>query len=72
MWGYSEVEIVQFGLIFGVGVFMFYMVFIILQFVWELKVGCFGIFVLLLGLGFGFVGFVVKGVIKFFFVGNIG
>ena len=71
MFGYSEEQIAQFGLTFGVGAFMLYMVFIILQLARESKAGRFGTFVLLLGLGFGMVGFAAKGLIKFF-LGNLG
>ncbi len=67
MFGFSEEQIAQFGLTFGVGAFMIYMVFIILQLARESKAGRFGTFVLLLGLGFGMVGFVAKGVLKWFF-----
>ena len=71
MFGYSEEQIAQFGLTFGVSAFMLYMVFIILQLARESKEGKFGTFVLLLGLGFGMVGFAAKGLIKFF-LGNLG
>lgn len=71
MFGYSEEQIAQFGLTFGVSAFMLYMVFIILQLARESKAGKFGTFVLLLGLGFGMVGFAAKGLIKFF-LGNLG
>ncbi|MBK6472580.1 MAG: DUF2788 domain-containing protein [Betaproteobacteria bacterium] len=70
MFGYSEEQIAQFGLTFGVGAFMLYMVFIILQLARESKAGKFGTFVLLLALGFGLVGFVAKSVIKFFIEGG--
>jgi hypothetical protein len=71
MFGYSEEQIAQFGLTFGVSAFMLYMVFIILQLARESKAGKFGTFVLLLGLGFGMVGFAAKGLIKFF-LGGLG
>ena len=64
MFGYTEEQIAQFGLTFGVGAFMLYMVFIILQLARESKAGRFGTFVLLIGLGFGLVGFAAKGLIK--------
>jgi len=67
MFGFSEDQIAQFGLTFGVGSFMLYMVFIIVQLARESKAGRFGTFVLLLGLGFGMVGFLAKGVLKWFF-----
>lgn len=69
MFGYSEEQIAWFGLTFGVGAFMLYMLFIILQLAKESKAGRFGTFVLLLGLGVGLIGFVAKGVIKFFIGG---
>ena len=71
MFGYSEEQIAQFGLSFGIGAFMLYMLFIILQLARESKAGRFGTFVLLLGLGFGMVGFAAKGLIKFF-LGDMG
>lgn len=64
VFGYTEAQIAWFGLTFGVGAFIAYMVFIILQLAHESKAGRFGTFVMLLGLGFGFVGFVAKGLIK--------
>jgi hypothetical protein len=64
MFGYTEAQIAGFGLTFGVGAFMLYMVFIILQLAHESKAGKFGTFVLFLALGFGFIGFVAKGIIK--------
>lgn len=70
MFGYTEEQIAQFGLTFGVGAFMLYMLFIILQLARESKAGRFGTFVLLIGLGFGLVGFAAKGVLKFFI--NVG
>ncbi|MFN9773670.1 MAG: DUF2788 domain-containing protein [Burkholderiales bacterium] len=64
MFGYTEAQIAGFGLTFGVGAFMLYMVFIILQLAHESKAGKFGTFVLFLALGFGFIGFIAKGIIK--------
>ncbi|MBV8124784.1 MAG: DUF2788 domain-containing protein [Burkholderiaceae bacterium] len=71
MFGFTEEQIAQFGLTFGVTAFMLYMVFIIIQLARESKAGRFGTFVLLLGLGFGLVGFAAKGLIKFFLAGII-
>jgi hypothetical protein len=64
MWGYNEAQIASFGLSFGVGAFMLYMLFVIGQLAWEAKAGRFGTFVLFLGLGFGLVGFVAKMVVQ--------
>ncbi|MDE2371153.1 MAG: DUF2788 domain-containing protein [Burkholderiales bacterium] len=66
MFGLTEEQIANFGLTFGVGAFMLYMVFIIFQLARESKAGRFGTFVLFLALGFGLVGFVAKGIIKYF------
>jgi hypothetical protein len=71
MFGYTEEQIAWFGLTFGVSAFMLYMVFIILQLARESKAGRLGTFVLLLGLGFGLLGFAAKGVIKYFMAGII-
>jgi Protein of unknown function (DUF2788) len=72
MFGYTEEQIAQFGLTFGVSAFMLYMLFIILQLARESKAGKFGTFILLLGLGFGLVGFAAKGLIKYFLAGLDG
>ena len=66
MFGYSEEQIAQFGLTFGVSAFMLYMAFIIFQLARESKAGRFGTFVLFLALGVGLIGFVAKGFIKYF------
>jgi hypothetical protein len=49
--GFTEAQIAQFGLTFGVAAFMLYMLFIIGQLAWESKAGRFGTFVLFLGPG---------------------
>jgi len=63
MFGMTEEQIAQFGLTIGVGGFILYMMFIILQLARESKAGKFGTFVLFLVLGFGVLGFVAKNVI---------
>ncbi|HEX5372720.1 MAG TPA: DUF2788 domain-containing protein [Aquabacterium sp.] len=63
MFGWSEEQIAQFGMTVGVGGFMLYMVFIILQLARQSKAGKFGTFVLFVVLGFGLLGFVAKQVI---------
>jgi len=68
--GLTEAQIAWFGLTFGVGAFMLYMVFIILQLAHESKAGKFGTFVLFLALGFGFIGFIAKGIIKWMLGGH--
>ncbi|WP_374568278.1 DUF2788 domain-containing protein [Ideonella sp.] len=71
MFGFTEEQIANFGLTFGLTAFMLYMVFIILQLARESKAGRFGTFVLFLGLGVGLVGFAAKGLIKFFLAGIV-
>lgn len=61
--GFTEEQIAQFGLTIGVGGFMLYMAFIIVQLARESKAGKFGTFVLFLVLGFGLLGFLAKNVI---------
>ena len=70
MGGITEEQIAQFGLTFGVGAFMLYMVFIIFQLARESKAGRYGTFVLFLALGVGLIGFVAKGIIKLFIGGE--
>ena len=64
MFGFSEEQIAGFGLTFGLGAFMLYMIFIVGQLAWEAKAGKFGAFVIFLGLAFGMVGFVAKYLIQ--------
>jgi hypothetical protein len=66
---FTEEQISQFGLTFGIGAFMLYMVFIIYQLARESKAGRFGTFVLFVTLGFGLLGFAAKGLIKYFLRG---
>ncbi len=64
MFGFNEEQFAWFGLTIGVAGFMLYMLFIVLQLAWESKAGKFGTFVIFLGLAFGMLGFVAKGVIQ--------
>ena len=64
MFGFTEEQIASFGLTFGLGAFMLYMLFIVGQLAWEAKAGKFGAFVIFLGLAFGMVGFVAKYLIQ--------
>ena len=64
MFGYSEEELSGFFLSWGIGAFILYMVFIIAQLAWKSKAGKFGTFVMFLGLGVGFVGYIAKVVIQ--------
>ena len=64
MFGFSEEQFAWFGLTVGMGAFMVYMLFIIGHLAWVSKAGIFGTFVIFLGLAFGILGFVAKGVIQ--------
>lgn len=64
VFGYTEAQIAQFGLTFGVGAFILYMLFIVLNLARESKAGKFGTFILFLVLSFGMLGFLAKSVIK--------
>lgn len=64
IFGYTEGQIAQFGLTFGVGAFILYMMFIVLNLARESKAGKFGTFIIFLVLSFGMLGFVAKNIIK--------
>jgi hypothetical protein len=66
MFGFNEEQITNFGMSFGIGAGILYMLFIIGQLAWESKAGKFGTFVMFLGLAFGFVGFLAKYLIQYF------
>lgn len=64
VFGYTEAQIAQFGLTFGVAAFILYMLFIVLNLARESKAGKFGGFILFLVLSFGMLGFVAKSIIQ--------
>jgi hypothetical protein len=64
LFGYTELQVAQFGLTFGVGAFILYMLFIVLNLAKESKAGKFGTFILFLVLSLGMLGFVAKSIIK--------
>lgn len=64
VFGYTEAQIAQFGLTFGVGTFILYMLFIVLNLALESKAGKFGTFILFLVLSFGMLGFMAKNIIQ--------
>ena len=63
MFGYSEEQIAEFGMTFGIGAFMLYMLFIIFDLARKSKAGKLGTFVLFFVLAFGMIGFVAKSII---------
>lgn len=69
MFGFSEEQVSSFGMSFGIGAFMLYMLFIIGELAWKAKAGKVGTVILFFVLAFGMLGFVAKFVIQLF-VGN--
>jgi hypothetical protein len=64
IFGYTEAEIAEFGLTFGLTAFMLYMLFIIGELAWKSKAGKMGTFILFFVLAFGMLGFAAKAIIK--------
>jgi hypothetical protein len=64
VFGFTEAQIAEFGVTFGVGAFMLFMLFIIGEIAWKSKAGKTGTVVLFIVLAFGMVGFVAKAVIQ--------
>jgi hypothetical protein len=64
LFGYTEAQIAEFGVTFGVGAFMLFMLFIIGEIAWKSKAGKTGTIVLFIVLAFGMVGFVAKAIIQ--------
>ncbi len=64
LFGYTEAQIAEFGVTFGVGGFIVFMLFIIGNLAKESKAGKFGTFILFFVLAFGILGFVAKNVIQ--------
>lgn len=64
MFGFSEEQISQLGLTWGLGLFIAYMLFIIWDLAKQSKAGRLGTFVLFFVLAFGMLGFVAKVAIK--------
>lgn len=64
MFGFTEAQIASFGMTFGIGGFMLYMLFIVWNLARESKAGRMGTLVLFFVLGFGMLGFIAKAVIE--------
>ena len=64
LFGLTEAQIAQFGLTFGVGAFILYMLFIVWNLARESRAGRFGTFVLFMVLSFGMLGFLAKNLIQ--------
>ena len=63
---FTEEQISQFGLTFGLAGFILFMLFIIWSLARESKAGRLGTFILFFVLSFGMLGFVVKTVLQCF------
>ena len=61
--GFTEAQIAEFGVTFGVGAFIVYMLFIIWSLAKQSKAGRLGTFVLFFVLAFGMIGFIAKSII---------
>ena len=60
MFGFTEAQIAQFGMTFGIGAFILYMLFIIGELAYKSKAGKVGTFVLFFVLSLGMLGFISK------------
>jgi len=63
VFGFTEEQITEFGMTFGIGALMLYMLFVILNLARKSKAGKLGTFVLFFVLAFGMLGFVAKSII---------
>ena len=64
MFGLTEQQVSQFGLTWGLGIMIAFMLFIIWDLAKGSKAGKFGTFVLFFVLAFGILGFVAKSLIQ--------
>ncbi|MDI6746582.1 MAG: DUF2788 domain-containing protein [Rhodocyclaceae bacterium] len=64
LFGYTEAQIAGFGLTFGLGAFMLYMLFIIGELAHRSKAGKIGTIALFIVLAFGMLGFIAKTIIE--------
>jgi Protein of unknown function (DUF2788) len=64
LFGFSEEQISEFALTYGLGAFVLFMLFIIWDLARKSKAGRLGTFILFFVLAFGILGFVAKQVIQ--------
>jgi hypothetical protein len=64
MFNFTEEQFSEFGVTFGVGAFILYMLFIIWDLAKQSKAGRLGTFVLFFVLAFGMVGFIAKSILS--------
>ena len=60
----TEAQVAEFGMTWGVGGFILFMLFIIANLARDSKAGKFGTFILFFVLAFGMLGFVAKAIIQ--------
>lgn len=65
MFGFTEQQIAQFGMTFGLGAFILFMLFIVGNLAWQSGAGKTGTLVLFFVLSLGMLGFVAKAVIEY-------
>ena len=61
--GLTEAQVAEFGMTWGIGAFIVFMLFIVWKLARDSKAGRFGTFILFFVLAFGILGFVAKQVI---------
>lgn len=66
LFGLTEEQITDFGLTWGLGAFILFMLFIIGELAWRSKAGKKGTVVLFFVLAFGMLGFIFKAIIEKF------
>ena len=64
LFGFTEEQVAEFGVTFGVGAFILFMLFIIGEIAFKSKAGKTGTLVLFIVLAFGMLGFVAKAIIQ--------
>jgi len=64
MFGLTEEQISEFGMTFGIGAFMLFMLFIIGEIAWKAKAGRTGTIILFFVLSFGMLGFIAKAIME--------
>lgn len=69
LFGLTEEKIAEFGLTFGIGGFILFMIFIIWNLARESQAGRFGTFILFFVLAFGIFGFVIKQILTWLLEG---
>lgn len=64
IFGFTEAQITEFGMVYGLGILILLMLFIVGKLAWDCRAGRFGTFILFVGLGLGIFGFLAKYIIQ--------